>query len=133
MWAFSLISAQKHCHFFFFFKYTQVYVNLTFRFDQCFIIFQVTKWPINPSGLLHDREWMVVTERGIALTQKRLPQLCFIQPDINLANNTLTLHYPGSNIIDFLCGCIFINWRYGVWPGYNRINSYYFFNILKFT
>lgn len=56
---------------------------------------KVTKWPINPSGLLHDREWMVVTERGIALTQKRLPQLCFIQPDINLANNTLTLHYPG--------------------------------------
>lgn len=55
---------------------------------------KVTKWPIVASGLLHDREWMVVTERGVAVTQKSLPKLCLIQPMVNLAEKTLTLHYP---------------------------------------
>lgn len=44
--------------------------------------------PANPlpssRGLLYDRHWMLVDEKGIGLSQKKFPQMCLIQPCIRL-------------------------------------------------
>nr|XP_018901691.1 PREDICTED: molybdenum cofactor sulfurase 1 [Bemisia tabaci] len=50
-------------------------------------------WIINETGLQFDREWMIIDERGVALTQKYEPRLCFIQPRVNLKTQHLELHY----------------------------------------
>uniref|UniRef100_A0A8C4XDA2 Molybdenum cofactor sulfurase n=1 Tax=Erpetoichthys calabaricus TaxID=27687 RepID=A0A8C4XDA2_ERPCA len=59
--------------------------------------FQVTSWPVGPSGLKYDRSWMVVNLNGVCLSQKQEPQLCQIIPHINLRESTLTLRAPGMN------------------------------------
>ncbi|KAK2150785.1 hypothetical protein LSH36_389g01009 [Paralvinella palmiformis] len=59
--------------------------------------FHVTEWPIGKRGLLYDREWMIVTETGICLTQKREPLMCLIRPFINLEKDSLLLTYPGAH------------------------------------
>jgi uncharacterized protein YcbX len=45
------------------------------------------------SGLLHDREWMVVTPAGRFLTQRELPKLALVSPQ--LRDSTLVLDAPG--------------------------------------
>ncbi len=49
---------------------------------------------LTPRGLRHDREWMVVTPEGRFLTQRELPRLALIAPDI--AGNELRLQAPGQ-------------------------------------
>jgi uncharacterized protein YcbX len=44
------------------------------------------------SGLLHDREWMVVTPAGRFLTQRELPKLALVSPQ--LRDTTLVLDAP---------------------------------------
>lgn len=50
---------------------------------------------MSSKGLLHDRDWMIVTETGIAMSQKREPKLCLLKPSIDLKSQTLTLEFPG--------------------------------------
>ncbi|XP_070174349.1 molybdenum cofactor sulfurase-like [Littorina saxatilis] len=57
--------------------------------------FRVTEWELGDRGLLYDRLWMVVSESGVALGQKRQPRLCLIKPVIHLASRTLELTFPG--------------------------------------
>ncbi|KAJ1974725.1 hypothetical protein H4R35_003474 [Dimargaris xerosporica] len=53
------------------------------------------RWPLAPYGLLHDREWMLVDARtGRALSQKRYPRMCLIQPTIDLHTNRLYVRAP---------------------------------------
>lgn len=60
---------------------------------------------------MYDREWMIVSADGVVLTQKRIPRLCLIVPDINQKEGTLTLQYVGDSskltgIRNFvLCDC----------------------------
>ncbi|XP_030627601.1 molybdenum cofactor sulfurase [Chanos chanos] len=61
--------------------------------------FEVTEWPLGPRGLLYDREWMLVNENGVCLSQKREPRLCLIQPSICLATKVLSIHAPGMDTI----------------------------------
>jgi uncharacterized protein YcbX len=49
---------------------------------------------LTPRGLRHDREWMVVTPEGRFLTQRELPRLSLIAPDI--ADHELRLQAPGA-------------------------------------
>jgi uncharacterized protein YcbX len=49
---------------------------------------------LTPRGLRHDREWMVVTPEGRFLTQRELPRLALIAPDI--AADELRLQAPGA-------------------------------------
>ncbi|KAL3836313.1 hypothetical protein ACJMK2_021749 [Sinanodonta woodiana] len=57
--------------------------------------FSVNEWQLTARGLLYDREWMIVSESGVALSQKREPKLCLLQPRIDLSDQTLVLSYPG--------------------------------------
>ena len=61
--------------------------------------FSAPQWPLNRRGLLYDREWMVVTETSVALTQKQEPRLCRVRPIIDLQQKLLRLTAEGCNII----------------------------------
>ncbi|WAR05941.1 MOCOS-like protein [Mya arenaria] len=56
--------------------------------------FKVDRWPVSDRGLLYDREWMIVTETGIAMSQKREYRLCLLKPSIDLEHGLLTLDFP---------------------------------------
>ncbi|KAJ3091180.1 hypothetical protein HK102_001417 [Quaeritorhiza haematococci] len=40
----------------------------------------VSEWPIGPHGLLYDRHWMLVDDKGVAFNQKKIPKMCLIRP-----------------------------------------------------
>jgi len=54
----------------------------------------VMSWPVCPSGLLYDREWVIVAYKGKALTLRNAPKLCLIRPMISLRARTLTISAP---------------------------------------
>ncbi|PVD35835.1 hypothetical protein C0Q70_02804 [Pomacea canaliculata] len=58
--------------------------------------FRVSEWQTGPRGLLYDRTWMVVSDNGIALGQKREPRLCLLAPVIHLDSGKLELSFPGT-------------------------------------
>ena len=45
---------------------------------------------------MYDREWMVVSDSGLCISQKQAPNMCLISPQINLATGKLILHAPGE-------------------------------------
>lgn len=53
-----------------------------------------TKWSLTSRGLKYDREWMIVRQNGVALTQKTDTKLCLITPSINLDDGWLELSFP---------------------------------------
>ncbi|XP_062519634.1 molybdenum cofactor sulfurase-like isoform X2 [Corticium candelabrum] len=57
----------------------------------------VTEWQIGAKGLMYDREWMVVSDSGLCISQKQAPNMCLISPQINLATGKLILHAPGMS------------------------------------
>lgn len=59
--------------------------------------FRVESWPLGDRGLLYDREWMIVTHTGIAMSQKRETRLCLLQPSIDLGKGLLMLCFPGMD------------------------------------
>lgn len=48
---------------------------------------------VKRTGLTHDRDWMIVDQDGLFLTQRQVPHLCWVSPAI--AENALTLKAPG--------------------------------------
>lgn len=60
---------------------------------------EVHDWPVGPLGLLYDRGWMVVNGNGVCLSQKRVPRLCLIRPQVHLPSNKLLLQAPGMDTI----------------------------------
>ncbi|KAI8495554.1 hypothetical protein Bbelb_265260 [Branchiostoma belcheri] len=57
--------------------------------------FEVKSWQLSARGLMYDREWMVVNESGVCLSQKREPKLCLIRPAIYLTKGVLQLSAEG--------------------------------------
>ncbi|XP_019623568.1 PREDICTED: molybdenum cofactor sulfurase-like isoform X2 [Branchiostoma belcheri] len=57
--------------------------------------FEVKSWQLSARGLMYDREWMVVNESGVCLSQKREPKLCLIRPAIYLTEAVLQLSAEG--------------------------------------
>jgi molybdenum cofactor sulfurtransferase len=53
--------------------------------------FVVKMWPMSDTGLLYDREWVIVGQNGAAITQKQNSKLCGIQTSIDLKEGVLTL------------------------------------------
>uniref|UniRef100_A0A182K4H7 Molybdenum cofactor sulfurase n=1 Tax=Anopheles christyi TaxID=43041 RepID=A0A182K4H7_9DIPT len=39
-------------------------------------------WPLAATGLLYDRAFLIVDEHGVAMTQKKLPEMCRIRPTV---------------------------------------------------
>ncbi|XP_014670764.1 PREDICTED: molybdenum cofactor sulfurase-like isoform X2 [Priapulus caudatus] len=58
---------------------------------------EVHEWKLSERGLLYDRQWMVVTDAGIVLTQKRESRLCLIKPRLDLLAGVLWLTFPDTN------------------------------------
>ena len=52
---------------------------------------------LSEKGLLYDREWMIVTEYGSVITQKKEPAMVFIKPFIDLKENLLILRCKGMS------------------------------------
>ena len=48
---------------------------------------------VTATGLAYDRDWMIVDQDGLFLTQRQVPHLCWISPSLD--GNTLTLNAPG--------------------------------------
>ncbi|XP_068003863.1 molybdenum cofactor sulfurase [Melanerpes formicivorus] len=66
--------------------------------------FEVTKWPVGNQGLLYDRNWMVVNQNGVCMTQKQDPRLCLIKPSIDLKKNVMVIQAEGMDPISVSLG-----------------------------
>ncbi|XP_077125673.1 molybdenum cofactor sulfurase isoform X1 [Ranitomeya variabilis] len=62
--------------------------------------FQVSQWPVAEQGLLYDRNWMIVNENGVCLSQKQEPRLCFIHPTIDMIKNAMRIQGKGMYPIE---------------------------------
>nr|XP_019559619.2 molybdenum cofactor sulfurase 3 isoform X3 [Aedes albopictus] len=71
-----------------------------FPIKSCGAFKVTTRWPLCRRGLKHDREFVIVDDNGVALTQKKLTEMCLIRPQINLKTNEMTLSHP--NMDDFV-------------------------------
>ncbi|XP_057461598.1 molybdenum cofactor sulfurase isoform X2 [Actinidia eriantha] len=60
--------------------------------------FRVDSWPISSSGLLHDREWLLKSLSGEILTQKKVPEMCFISTFIDLNQGILFVESPRCKV-----------------------------------
>uniref|UniRef100_A0A8C3L9Y4 Molybdenum cofactor sulfurase n=1 Tax=Chrysolophus pictus TaxID=9089 RepID=A0A8C3L9Y4_CHRPC len=61
--------------------------------------FEVTEWPVGNQGLMYDRNWMVVNQNGVCITQKQEPKLCLINPSINLKQKIMVIQAEGMDPI----------------------------------
>ncbi|XP_069814348.1 molybdenum cofactor sulfurase isoform X1 [Dendropsophus ebraccatus] len=62
--------------------------------------FQVFQWPVAEQGLLFDRNWMIVNENGVCLSQKQEPRLCLICPSIDMMKDTMIIQAKGMSSIE---------------------------------
>uniref|UniRef100_A0A8C0ARF3 Molybdenum cofactor sulfurase n=1 Tax=Buteo japonicus TaxID=224669 RepID=A0A8C0ARF3_9AVES len=61
--------------------------------------FEVTEWPVGNQGLLYDRNWMVVNQNGVCMTQKQEPRLCLVNPSIDLKQKIMVIQAEGMEPI----------------------------------
>ena len=54
--------------------------------------FAPESWPLGQNGLLYDREWALVDAEGVALTQKKLPRLATVRPNLNMDAGMILQH-----------------------------------------
>lgn len=58
----------------------------------------VDSWPVGSRGLLFDREWAIVDScTGKAFSQKDLPELCFLEPVVDMKLQTLRIVHRKTN------------------------------------
>lgn len=58
----------------------------------------VASWPVGSRGLLFDREWAIADScTGKTLSQKDLPELCLIEPVVDMKLQTLTIMHRKTN------------------------------------
>lgn len=53
-------------------------------------------WRICSKGFEYDREWMIIKDNGVCLTQKNNTKMCLIRPKVDFKNRLLTLHFKGK-------------------------------------
>lgn len=58
---------------------------------------QVDTWPVEPRGLSHDREFMVVDANGLFITQRKRPELAVVRPSFT-DDGQLALVTPGGHV-----------------------------------
>ncbi|NXT76085.1 MOCOS sulfurase, partial [Zapornia atra] len=61
--------------------------------------FEVTEWPVGNQGLLYDRNWMVVNQNGVCVTQKQEPRLCLVNSSIDLKQKVMVIQAEGMDPI----------------------------------
>ncbi|CAG0903184.1 unnamed protein product [Cyprideis torosa] len=57
-------------------------------------------WPLDDKGLQFDRHWLITTGSGVAVTQKRLPQLAVVHPNVQLSKHRLQLNATATEVLD---------------------------------
>ncbi|XP_029445724.1 molybdenum cofactor sulfurase isoform X2 [Rhinatrema bivittatum] len=75
--------------------------------------YEVSQWPVGKQGLLYDRNWMIVNQNGVCLSQKQEPRLCLICPIIDLKESNMVITAEGMEPIK-----ISLNDQSGKW---NRV------------
>ncbi|XP_059661845.1 molybdenum cofactor sulfurase isoform X2 [Cornus florida] len=60
--------------------------------------FSVDSWPLCSTGFLHDREWLLKSLNGEILTQKKVPEMCFISTSIDLNLGILFVESPRCKV-----------------------------------
>ncbi|XP_034211931.1 molybdenum cofactor sulfurase isoform X3 [Prunus dulcis] len=61
--------------------------------------FNVESWPLSTTaGLLHDREWVLTSLSGEILTQKKVPEMCFISTFIDLDKGIMFVESPRCQV-----------------------------------
>ncbi|XP_073942978.1 molybdenum cofactor sulfurase isoform X1 [Choristoneura fumiferana] len=56
-------------------------------------------WKIGQKGFEYDREWMIIKDNGVCLTQKQNSLMCMIKPVIDLKHRLLILKFEGKSPI----------------------------------
>ena len=59
---------------------------------------EVHSWPVDDFGLEQDRRWLVVDERGMFVSQRELPRMTLITPEIS--GGCLRLHAEGAPALE---------------------------------
>jgi uncharacterized protein YcbX len=54
---------------------------------------------LTPAGLAHDRSFMVIDEDGVFRSQRRVPRMALIRPELSAGGERLTLRAPGVDVI----------------------------------
>ncbi|KAJ0178824.1 hypothetical protein K1T71_005599 [Dendrolimus kikuchii] len=54
-----------------------------------------SSWNIGPKGFEYDREWMIIKDNGVCLTQKQNSRMCLICPKIDLKHKLMILNCKG--------------------------------------
>jgi hypothetical protein len=60
--------------------------------------FETNEWQLESYGFLYDRNWVVVSDTGVCMTQLEEPKLCLIRPYVDLQKGTMSLLYAGKLI-----------------------------------
>ncbi|XP_049869892.1 molybdenum cofactor sulfurase [Pectinophora gossypiella] len=53
-------------------------------------------WKLGNKGFEYDRQWMIIKDNGVCLTQKQNTRMCLIRPRIDLKQKTLILSFKGK-------------------------------------
>ncbi|KAG6459061.1 hypothetical protein O3G_MSEX011184 [Manduca sexta] len=56
-------------------------------------------WKIGPKGFEFDRDWMIIKDTGVCLTQKQNSRMCMIRPTIDLKRRLMILNFKGKEPI----------------------------------
>jgi len=88
-----------YLNFFFFSRYNKMDLKVSKLFvypiKSCGA-FETNEWMLEPSGFSYDRNWAVVSDTGVCITQMLEPKLCLVRPYIDLQKRTMTLIYAGK-------------------------------------
>lgn len=56
-------------------------------------------WKIGPKGFEYDRDWMIIKDNGVCLTQKHTSRMCLIKPKIDLQRRVMVLCFEGTILL----------------------------------
>ncbi|PON58797.1 Glycine dehydrogenase [Trema orientale] len=60
--------------------------------------FSAERWPLSSNGLCYDREWVLTSLTGEILTQKKVPEMCFISTSVDLNLGILFVESPRCKV-----------------------------------
>ena len=82
-----------------YFKITKIYL---YPIKSCAPIEVDSSWPLCDSGLRYDRNWIIIDNNQIPLTQKRLPLLAQLKAHIDINKNLFRLIFNLMDSIDLV-------------------------------
>jgi molybdenum cofactor sulfurtransferase len=59
--------------------------------------YETDEWQLESYGFQYDRNWAVISNTGVCMTQMEEPKLCLVRPYMDLQKGTMTLVYAGKS------------------------------------